>query len=512
MKPNFPLLIVAIYLFASNLMAQTANDSIRVTDPIQVTDTIDYRYLIDPLIYYLLEELLEVQLDEYPEDEPVEAPIEEPRVVVPLIRRHVYHNPLDLLFERDPRTNTLRLPPPPDRSEEIFSFRDTIIVNPLFLPIVFDGRILPRNVSFLSSEFEAMRGLLIPQSNTFAPQLARVDFAQQVRRQFYVDHPTQIRHRIEDLPQTSLGREDEHIPSFDPYQVLVRREVTFELTGPSLERIPIQRRYWQRSGDHRVQFAQIFFSDNFQRGGVSHTNIDSEQRLNANFRRNDVNFNNTLTWRLGLNTTPNDTLRNYNFSNDMIRYEGSFGINAFFGTGWTYSTNLTAETRLFNEFPANSNELRSAFLAPLRVNSGIGLAYTLDRRSETVRHRRIRIERTNFNPISVQFIFVRHPDVDVRRHNIDEGKRHVLTPGSTLNFQMTYNFNRFVTWTTRFHFFTGYSNVFSEFENRLHMYLTTHLSTTIELNLRYDDSRERDETFGHLQVNQALRLGLRYTW
>ena len=49
-------------------------------------------------------------------------------------------------------------------------------------------------------------------------------------------------------------------------------------------------------------------------------------------------------------------------------------------------------------------------------------------------------------------------------------------------------------------------------ENRLTMSLTNALTTIIYVQLRYDDGVERDERFGHLQVNQMLSFGLNYRW
>ncbi len=76
---------------------------------------------------------------------------------------------------------------------------------------------------------------------------------------------------------------------------------------------------------------------------------------------------------------PDDTLRRYRIGNDLVRYYGDFGVNAF-TSKWSYSMNLEAKTQLFNAYPTNSNDLRSAFLAPLYVNAGVGLKYNLDKK------------------------------------------------------------------------------------------------------------------------------------
>ena len=239
-------------------------------------------------------------------------------------------------------------------------------------------------------------------------------------------------------------------------------------------------------------------------------NINSSQILRANFHRNRVRFDNTLEWRLSVQSTPDDTLRNHVISNDIVRYAGRFGIDA--RRNWMYSINVGSETQIFNNFPTNSNEIRSAFLSPLRANAGIGMTYRLDRRSERVRHRRVRLE-LDLNPFSANFIYINHPDVDVRRFGIAEGQRYNLDLlGSSVLFAMTYDFNRFTTWTTRFRYFTSYSKVLIEFDNTLNMQLTNAFSTRIQINARFDDSVPRDETFGFLQINQMLSFGLNYRW
>ncbi len=106
--------------------------------------------------------------------------------------------------------------------------------------------------------------------------------------------------------------------------------------------------------------------------------------LRANYNKEKVKFNNTLEWRLSVFNAPDDTLRRYRIGNDLIRYYGDFGVDAFM-KGWSYSMNVEAKSQLFNSYPPNSDVLRSAFLAPLYVNAGVGLKFNLDKRSEKVR-------------------------------------------------------------------------------------------------------------------------------
>jgi hypothetical protein len=416
------------------------------------------------------------------------------------------------MFERDEITGILRLPDRTFDTETMRgrTFRDTLFFNPLFLPMIFRGDILPRNLSFYPTRNEQNRGLLIPQHLTFAPLLARADFAQDVRRQFYIENPDRIRFTVLDFPNMpSANEEGEHLRMFDPLRELIRAESSITLTPPSsVTGAVIGRRYWIRSGEHSLQFSQNFFSENWHGRGTSHTNINNAHIIRANFRRERVQFNNTFEWELSLNNAPGDTLRNFSIGTDFFRYTGSFGIDAF-GRGWSYNTNLRVRTPLFNTYPPNSETIRSALLSPLEANMGIGLKYALDRRSESVRHRRVRWDLT-LAPISIDLIYVNHADVNVR--GVPEGENHNLDLGSTVTSLLIFDITRFITWRSRFEYFTSFSRVRTDFENTLSMALTNAFSTRIQINLRYDDGVTADDRFGLLQVNQMLSFGLNYRW
>jgi hypothetical protein len=229
-----------------------------------------------------------------------------------------------------------------------------------------------------------------------------------------------------------------------------------------------------------------------------------------NYRKEKVRFNNTFEWRLSVFTAPDDTIRKYRIGDDLIRYYGDFGLDAF-AKKWSYSTNLDVRSQLFNNFPTNSNEIRSAFLAPLYVNGGVGLKYNLDKRFEKVRHRRVRLD-LHLAPLSFNFRYIGNEKVSVTRYGIEEGKKHTMDLGSTVTANLIYDFNRYITWNSRLKYFTSYEKVEAEFENTLNMALTNAFSTRFFLNLRFDDSVPPDPKFKYLQITQLLSFGLNYKW
>lgn len=391
------------------------------------------------------------------------------------------------------------------------TFRDTLFYNPLFLPVIFNGKILPLGFNLYNPKKNTESGQLINRDETFAPKLNRAKFIQSVRRNYYINYPDRVNYSILDFASNPPPIKGEDVlEGFDPFKEPISSETSFSLDMPTIEGAEIKRKYWVLSGANSLQFSQNYFSDNWHKGGISNLNINSLQKINLNYRKDKMRFNNTLEWQLSVFNAPEDTLRKYSIGQDLIRYFGDFGVDAFIKR-WSYSLNLEVRTQFFNSHKPNSTELLSSFLAPLYVNTGIGFKYDLDEKSKKVRHRRIRMK-LHLAPVSVNFKYVGNDKVDVTRFGIEENKKSSIDFGSTVINELIYDFNRYITWTSRLKFFTNYNNIDSEFENTLDMALTNAFSTRIYLHLRYDDSAPADPRFKYLQVNEMLSFGLNYKW
>ena len=420
-------------------------------------------------------------------------------------------NPLDSLYRRKPN-GTLELPAPSYRIPMNLSFRDTMFINPLYLPLVFNGKMLPEKLSFYPpAEDYRYKGTLIAPQNTFAPMLEDMRFANDVRRQYYLRYPERVKmsaFNFGDMP--AVDTEKDVVESFNPFKKLIEVEKTAPLDAPSVETVEIERKYWIRSGEHSLQFSQNYFSKNWYKGGTSNLNINNYHVFRVNYQKKKVKFDNTFEWRLSLFNAPEDTLREYRISDDLIRYYGSLGVDAFLKK-WSYSTNLEVKSQLFNNYAVNSSSLLSAFLSPLYVNAGIGMRYQLDKKSEKVRHRRVRWT-LDLAPISVNYKSITNKEVDVTRYGIPEGKWSKVELGSTVTSILKYDVTRYVTLDSRFKYFTSYKNILAEFENTLNMSLSNYFSTRIYLHMRFDDGVPKDPSFQYLQINEVLSFGLNYKW
>ena len=421
---------------------------------------------------------------------------------------------LDSLYNRK-ENGTIQLPSqqfPYELYLSSMSFRDTMLYNPLFMPIVFTGRIkMSDSISFYPRKEDKQTGILISSDKTFTPLLEKQAFTDKVRRNYYIEHPSRIKLATSKLSGKQETSSDSDVRErYNPFRELLSSETSFSLEKPDIEGVEIGRIYWIKTGEHSLQFSQNYFSPNWHRGGTSNLNINSNHIFNVNYEKDKVKFNNRLEWRLSVYNAPDDSLRNYRIGDDMIRYYGDFGLDAFLKS-WSYSTNLEAKTQLFKSYKANDEELRSAFLSPLYVNAGIGMKYNLDKRSKSVRNRRVRLA-VSISPLSVNYRYVGNSEVDRKRYGIPEGDKSLFDKGSTLTSNMTYDFTKYVSWKSRLKYFTNYGKVEAELENTLTMSLSQLFSTTIHLNLRFDDSVPAHEDYKYLQVNEVISFGLNYKW
>lgn len=118
----------------------------------------------------------------------------------------------------------------------------------------------------------------------------------------------------------------------------------------------------------------------------------------------------------------------------------------------------------------------------------------------------------DLSPLSLNYRYVKNSKVDVGRYGIREGKKSMLDIGSTITSIVTYDITRYISWNSRFKYFTSYDMVEAEFENTLNMMLSQYFSTRLYLNVRFDDSVSPDSTFKYFQINEVVSFGLNYRW
>lgn len=399
--------------------------------------------------------------------------------------------------------------------DEYTSFQDTIIFEPAFLPVVFDGKILPSNLNFLSKA--APKGIapdfhLIPSDSTFAPQLARVERVQGMRRYYYQNNFEKIKLNALLFKNNPVITEKK-IQKKNAFEQFLSTDDAISVAAPELEKFEIEKVHWIKKGEHSLQINQNSLSDNWFTGGNKNLNVLNYHRLDAKYKKNKITLDNIIEWKLNFQNTQGDTLRNINVMEDFFRIYSVFGVNAY--KRWSYTANTLITTPLFNSYPINSKEKRAAIFSPLMVNVGIGMRYALEKVSTKDKARKLNWT-VDLAPISVNYTFVGDKGVNETRFGIKEGHMSNTDFGMTAIMNVTYSFNRFASVTSRFKYFTDYQKVLMESESRFNFIISQYFSTSVYAYVRYDDGVPAlagdDSMWRYFQWNQILSFGLNYRW
>lgn len=404
--------------------------------------------------------------------------------------------------------------------DETITFEDTVIVNPLFTPIVFRGGLFPNDLQLYDKNFPENQypKFQLYQPDTTLFQKETID--RQLRKMAYdnirLNHPQYFRYSELIMPKDAVKAHVIKKATYEPELIKIEGEPTaFTDVDAPVKFIP-ERRYWTSHFESSVQFAQNYISPNWHKGGVSALNLNNRQYFIYNYNKDKVQVTNELEWKTNLFTAPKDTLRDYKIGDDVLRLHSNFGYKAF--NKWFYTFDATFQTQMFSNYQENTDKKLAAFLAPLNVNLGIGMKYELHKTFPQNKYKKVDLA-INLAPISYTYMYSIDKDIDLGRHGFKENPEtgvfdHSLSQfGSTINATATIQFNRNVSWYSRFYYFTSYDRMLGEFENRLTMAISRFFSTTISLNLRYDDAvAKKDDFDSYLQINELLSFGFNYKW
>lgn len=393
------------------------------------------------------------------------------------------------------------------------SFRDTIILNPAYLPVVFDGKILPEKLDFRSKDKQAdgYRLHLLPEEETLAPQIRKAQQVQDLKREYYTNM-----NNIENIRYNAFALKK--IPQFDQEEV-TKRNILHDLitvddpitVAPvELERIAPRYIYWTYSGEHNFHISQNFVSDNWYKGGANNFSLINQHKLALNYKKDKVSFSNTFEWRLKLLKSQGDNEHDYIINEDLVRLENTLGYKAF--NNWEYTARLESQTQLFNSYPVNSTKINTAFLSPLVMNFGVGMKYSTEKAYESDKHKKLKFS-VNVAPVSLNYIYLRN-DTVAKRQGVEVDKNSKFEVGSTVNSDLSFSFNRFMSWSSRLKYFTNYEYAEVEFENKFNMALNRYLSTAISMYWRFDDryTVAKEKNLKYFQLNEVISFGLTYRW
>ncbi|MDD4515145.1 DUF3078 domain-containing protein [Massilibacteroides sp.] len=404
--------------------------------------------------------------------------------------------------------------------DEHQTFKDTIIVDPIFLPIVFKGHpFTKKELTFYSMDFTNPK---FKRPDLYTPAPIFKDYidkkkSEEIALRFVEEkHPSYIHYTERDMPSELVKASVIKRDTYENIQLKVENDADFSDVTP-VKFIP-ERRYWTSGFESAVQFSQNYISKNWHKGGSSNLNLYTKNVLSYNYTKDKVNITNQVEYRTSIYTAPKDTIHAYKVGDDVLRLSNNIGYKAF--NKWSYTFDTEIKTQVFQNYKENTEQKQAALLAPVTATFGIGMKYDLTKQFKQ-KHKKL-VMAVNLAPLSLTYMYstLKDPEeIDLGRHGFELDtttnlyKNSFTRLGSSINSSLTFNFNRNVTWQSRLNYFTSYDNVKMEFENTLTMAISRFFSTRIYLNVRYDDTATtKDTDFSYFQVNELLSFGFNYKW
>ena len=270
-----------------------------------------------------------------------------------------------------------------------------------------------------------------------------------------------------------------------------------------------ERINWLHVCNVGLQLSQAYVSSNWYQGGTSHlavlANFLWDVQLN-NVYYPKLIFQSAVSYKLSVNSTPDDQYHEYSVSQDLFQYNLKLGYKAV--KHWYYSFAAQFKTQFFNSYPANSETRSASFLSPGELNLGLGMTYTKENEAKTLKFS------ATVSPASYNLKTCIDPKVDPVQFGIRAGRKWLNEVGSNAEVNFMAKLWGNTTYTTRLFLFSDYKTFQGDWENTLNFQFSRLFSTQIYAHLRYDSSADSSVSrrWRKLMLKEILSVGISYTF
>lgn len=260
---------------------------------------------------------------------------------------------------------------------------------------------------------------------------------------------------------------------------------------------------WRKEANLALQITQNYATENWQQGGVNAFSMLWGAKAFANYKKDNISWQNNAEWRVGLSTVSGDTIHKMNTTDDVFQLYSKLGYQ--FHEKWYASMFVDFRTNLFPSFQKNSNKVNTTFLTPIRYTMGVGIDY-----------KPIRGLSINLSPATYKLVYANldNPErVDVTSYGIEIGKNIVNEIGSSLRLEWHWRPLREIELETKFYFFTNYKQIETELEIDVDFIINRYLSAKVMLHPRYDGTIENATNQKEkIQFKELISVGFAHTF
>ncbi len=327
-----------------------------------------------------------------------------------------------------------------------------------------------------------------------------------LRQRYMIARPESVRYNERLLPEPPRRFRAEVDPA--TAKLVFREDSVLTAPGVTPEmKVKIDKRHWLHDFDARLQFSQAYLSPNWYQGGSNNLtmflHLAYGVKINQKYHPKVLAEAN-VSYSLAINGTPEDSLRNYNVSEDLFQFTGKAGYHAF--NKWWYSLSGTFKTQFFKNYEVNSPTLRAAFLSPAELNLGVGMTYSYVNKPKTFTFD------ASISPFSWNMKTCINAAMNVTDFGIAAGHKVVNEFGSSGEAKLTWKIMSNISLTSRLFVFTDYTYLQGDWENTFSFDINRFLSTQLYVHLRYDSSTARipDSHWHEWQIKEILSFGFSY--
>lgn len=266
--------------------------------------------------------------------------------------------------------------------------------------------------------------------------------------------------------------------------------------------------HWLHKFDGGIQFSQAYLSKNWYQGGNDYLalliNFYWNVKLNQAYHPNLL-FENTISYKLGLNSTHQDQYHKYSISEDLLQWNLNLGLKA--REKWYYSLTSQFKTQILNNYPSDSQVRTAAFLSPGELNVGLGMTYSTANAKNTLKFK------AAISPLSYNLRMCLSNAVDPTPFNIEPGKHFHSEIGSSAELTLDWAITSNINYRSRLFIFSDYRNYTQDWENTISFSINKFLSTQVYWHLRYDTGTDSSlSSWKHWMLKEILSFGFAYSF